>query len=187
MGFYSYLWLRTDGFPYYAGKGSGNRAFSQYRNPKPPQDHSRILVFPMLTEAEAFESEIALIDLFGRKDLGTGCLINRSDGGDCPPSGKGCRKSPEHVAKVAAANRGKHHNVSWLIEWHLTHPQTPEWKAKVAAARKRQVTTPEARLHMREAQQRHKPTFANRKHTPEAIAKQSAARKAYWERKHACL
>ena len=81
--FYSYLWLRLDGTPYYAGKGCGNRAFrTRAHNVHCPKDASRILVFPMVSEVEAFESEIALIELFGRKDLGTGCLRNLTDGGD---------------------------------------------------------------------------------------------------------
>jgi hypothetical protein len=97
MAFYSYLWLRADGTPYYAGKGTGRRAFqsSGHGAIHIPKDRTRILVFPMLTEAEAFESEIALIDLFGRKDLGTGCLRNKTNGGDCPPSRLGLAHSEE--------------------------------------------------------------------------------------------
>ena len=83
MKFYSYLWLREDGSAYYAGKGTGRRAYQRAgHHVRPPKDESRIVVFPMMNEAEAFESEIALIELFGRKDLGTGCLRNRSDGGE---------------------------------------------------------------------------------------------------------
>ena len=81
--FYSYLWLREkDLTPYYAGKGSGRRAYRDNHGVHRPADKSRILVFPMLNEAEAFESEIALIELFGRKDLGTGCLRNMTNGGE---------------------------------------------------------------------------------------------------------
>ena len=98
MGFYSYLWLRADGSPYYAGKGSGNRAYRrQGHNVSCPIDKTRILVFPMLSEAEAFESEIALIDLFGRKDIKTGCLRNVTNGGE----GVGGRKHPpDEIAKM---------------------------------------------------------------------------------------
>ena len=85
MKFYSYLWLREDGTPYYAGKGKGNRAFTKnnHRVP-PPKDHSCILIFPQENEADAFESEMAIIALFGRKDLGTGWLRNLTDGGENP-------------------------------------------------------------------------------------------------------
>ena len=83
MKFYSYLWLRDDGSPYYAGKGSGKRAFqSQGHLTKRPKKRSNILVFYHLTEVEAFESEKAFIKWFGREDLGTGCLHNFTTGGD---------------------------------------------------------------------------------------------------------
>src|ERR1039458_3516873 len=84
MDFYSYLWLREDGTPYYVGKGHGNRAFSNKGRSaaRCPRVRNRIMIFPMLNEAEAFESEVAMIDLFGRKDLGTGCLWNFTNGGD---------------------------------------------------------------------------------------------------------
>jgi hypothetical protein len=151
--FYSYIWLREDGTPYYVGKGFGTRAHKKSQGHQPPKDSSLILVFPMVNEAEAFESERALIDLFGRQGLGTGCLINRTAGGQglaghiftqdhrrkiasaTVRTQTGRKHSPEHVEKVAAANRGKHRDVSHLAEWHRTHPQTPEWKAKVNAAR----------------------------------------------------
>ena len=80
--FYSYLWLREDGTPYYAGKGAGNRAFVSHKRIYPPRDKSRILIFSHVTEVEAFESEKAFIKWFGRKDIGTGCLHNLTDGGE---------------------------------------------------------------------------------------------------------
>jgi hypothetical protein len=82
MEFYSYLWLRSDGTPYYVGKGHGTRAFTNRSHGVHCPQVSRILIFSMRSEGEAFESEIALIELFGRKDLGTGCLRNRTNGGE---------------------------------------------------------------------------------------------------------
>lgn len=108
--FYSYLWMREDGTPYYAGKGTERRAFvTQNRRFHCPADSTRILVFPMLNEAEAFESEVALIELFGRKDLGTGCLRNLTDGGEgCSgKSEKAMRAALRNVKKAADAVRGK--------------------------------------------------------------------------------
>lgn len=82
--FYAYLWLREDRTPYYAGKGCGNRAFIKGvgHRQDPPKDRSRILLFPRASEVAAFELERAWIRFFGRKDLGTGCLRNMSDGGE---------------------------------------------------------------------------------------------------------
>jgi len=83
--FYTYVWLREDGTPYYVGKGSGHRAHEAHRgaNKKsyaPPK--GRIVFYIAKDEADAFEMEKLLIWYYGRKDLGLGCLRNFTDGGD---------------------------------------------------------------------------------------------------------
>lgn len=85
--FYTYMWLREDGTPYYIGKGRGRRAFRTHwsgtkMRPAPTED--RIVIYPVDSEAEAFELEVALIWYYGRKDLGTGILRNLTGGGDGP-------------------------------------------------------------------------------------------------------
>jgi len=121
MEYYSYLWLREDGTPYYAGKGTGKRAFVRgSHHCYPPKDRSRILVFPMLTEAEAMESEIAMIELFGRKDLGTGCLRNFTAGGD---GSSGYKHTPESLQKMSAVHAGKRHSPA-------TEFTSATWKGK---------------------------------------------------------
>jgi hypothetical protein len=92
MEFYTYLWLREDGTPYYVGKGRGRRAF---RKGSPSIDRVLIQAFP--SEEDALAAEIFLIAYYGRKDLGTGILRNLTDGGDgvTNPSEKArqsCRK-----------------------------------------------------------------------------------------------
>lgn len=81
--FYVYAYLRLDFSPYYIGKGSGMRAFSKCKGEiKPPKDKSRIIILRNnLNEDDAFKYEVMLIKLFGRKDIGTGILRNKSDGG----------------------------------------------------------------------------------------------------------
>jgi hypothetical protein len=97
MGFYAYLWLRDDGTPYYAGKGSGDRAFVHYERSAihPPKDKSLIVVMHRSSEQEAFATEIELIRNWGRLDLGTGCLRNLTDGGIGGTAGQ----KPAHVIK----------------------------------------------------------------------------------------
>ena len=81
--FYTYLWLREDGTPYYVGKGKGNRAFTSSRHMiKCPTNLERIVILHCGLEQEALAQEIELIALYGRKDLGTGCLRNMTGGGD---------------------------------------------------------------------------------------------------------
>lgn len=84
--FYTYAYLREDGTPYYIGKGQGKRAYKKHIrkngiNITPPRN--RILILKKnLTEDNAFKHEKYMISVFGRKDLGTGILINMTDGGD---------------------------------------------------------------------------------------------------------
>ena len=95
--FYTYMWLREDGTPYYVGKGSGDRACAWHKRmgnaPK-----GRVVVYIALDEDEAFEMEKLLIWYYGRKDLGTGCLRNLSDGGEQPPKQIGNTHRKGHSA-----------------------------------------------------------------------------------------
>jgi hypothetical protein len=81
--FYTYAYLRKNGTPYYVGKGEKSRAYNKNHNNVyvPPKD--RILFLKKnLTEERAFNHEIYMIAVFGRKDLGTGILHNKTNGGD---------------------------------------------------------------------------------------------------------
>jgi hypothetical protein len=104
--FYTYAYLREDRTPYYIGKGQGNRAYkSGRRSVNPPKDKLRIIFLKQnITEQEAFRHEIYMIAVFGRKDLGTGILHNRTNGGDgC----SGLVVSEETRNKIAEANRNR--------------------------------------------------------------------------------
>lgn len=82
---YTYVWI-NDGVPYYVGKGHGRRAFR-----KGSPDAANVFLQCWDSEEQAFEMERLWIALLGRKDLETGCLDNRDDGGRAP-SHRSCSK-----------------------------------------------------------------------------------------------
>ena len=102
--YYTYAYLREDKTPYYIGKGTGDRIYSTNRKGiKLPKDKSRIIYLKQnLTEEEAFKHEIYMIDVFGRKDLETGILHNRTGGGE---GASGAIRSDETRKKMGEAKK----------------------------------------------------------------------------------
>lgn len=180
MEFYSYLWLREDGTPYYAGKGTGKRAFRSlgHGSLNCPKDRARILVFSMLSEAEAFESEMALIELFGRVDLGTGFLRNLTMGGD---GVRGYCWTESHRAQVSKRLKGKPQSLKLVAKrakalkryWD-SNPDCEVRNAKISEKSRRWFAE-----HSKEEIQARKAkmTRLGHKHTPETRAKLAEARK----------
>jgi hypothetical protein len=178
MIYYTYAYLREDRTPYYIGKGKGNRAYDRNKNCiKPPKDKSRIIFLKKnLTEEEAFRHEIYMIAVFGRKDLGTGILHNRTDGGD-GASGvvrsdewkrkqsevrKGRTLSEEHKRKLSEVQKGKtlsEEHKRKLSEAQKGKTLSEEHKRKVIEAKKN--ISKETKIKMSEAKKgRSRPPFS---------------------------
>ena len=113
-GFYVYAYIRsTDsdsakaGTPYYIGKGKGKRAWSNKHSCSVPRDgHYIVIVSEGLTEFGALALERRLVRWYGRIDLDSGILRNRTDGGE---GSHGAKRSEETKQKMAVARTGKHH------------------------------------------------------------------------------
>jgi hypothetical protein len=159
MHYYTYAYLREDRTPYYIGKGKGDRIYSaSSRIIKPPKDKSRIIYLKQnLTEEEAFKHEIYMIDVFGRKDLGTGILHNRTYGGEGP---SGAIRSEETRIKIGEAHKGK--NPSEETRRKMSEAQkgntkmlgkthSEETRKKIGEASKGKTASEESRKKMSES------------------------------------
>ena len=116
--YYVYAYLREDQTPYYIGKGKGKRAWEKwshnYRGIQLPTDNTRIVILEQeLDEQLALDIESELIKHYGRKDLGTGILYNKTDGGPNPvlygeQNGMtGKKHSPETLKRISESLRSK--------------------------------------------------------------------------------
>jgi hypothetical protein len=130
--FYTYAYLREDRTPYYIGKGQTRRLYQKDGKPcGVPKDKNRIIKLKQnLTEEEAFKHEIYMIAVFGRKDLGTGILHNRTDGGD---GTSGYIHTEETKRKLSKIGKGK-------VPPNKGIPHTNETKRKISVANKGKVS-----------------------------------------------
>jgi hypothetical protein len=165
MIYYTYAYLREDKTPYYIGKGKGNRAYGRrYKGIKPPKDKSRILILKKnLTEEEAFRHEVYMIAVFGRKDLGTGILHNRTNGGEGP---SGAVRSDEWKRKISQVNKCR-----------IRKPHSEETKQKLSELNKGKTISEETKRKMSEVRKGKNNSNYVKKHSEETKIKISEAQR----------
>ncbi len=116
-GYYIYLHKTQDsGEVFYVGKGTRykwkgfQRGYELKRRSKFWNSvvckHGVVveIVFETCSEKDAFSVEIDLIKKYGRRDIGTGSLVNMTNGGE---GMSGHKQRPETIAKKIASMRGR--------------------------------------------------------------------------------
>lgn len=99
-----------------------------------------------LSWEDACELECFLIEQYGRKDLGTGQLVNMTDGGD---GVKG--HSPESIKKIVATHKGRvqsKEEIAKRVAANTGKRRTEETKRKQSEAAKGRVFTEEHKKNL---------------------------------------
>jgi hypothetical protein len=165
--YYTYAYLREDGTPYYIGKGNGGRGFRKRTNGvQPPKNKNKIIILKKdLTEEESFNHEKYMIAIFGRKDLGTGILRNKTNGGEGISGYRHTEKTKTKLSKIS-----------------LGRKLTKKHKENVSASMKGKKKTPEHSKNISKGKLGEKnPNYG--KKTPEKTKdkmRQSMSKKRWW-------
>ena len=146
--YYVYAYLRKDGTPYYIGKGKDKRAWARTHRAFPKESWQIVFLERNLTNLGALALERRYIRWYGRKDLGTGILINLTDGGE---SNTGWEMPASVKEKISKTKQGS-------VPWNLGKEHTEETRSKLKEAwTKRPPPSEETKRKMSESHKNKSP------------------------------
>ncbi len=156
---YLYRHIRLDkNEPFYIGIGCMKdyaRAYSKQARNKhwksivAKSDYDVEILMDGITKEQAVEKEKEFILLYGRRDLGTGTLVNMTDGGDggsgmkhsehtrhiIGVAGRGRIKSPETREKLRIANTGKKLSIEHICKLRSAKTGKKQLRSTIDAMR----------------------------------------------------
>jgi len=188
--YYTYLWLREEGIPYYVGKGSGNRAYNPrgHRCKVPPPD--RIIIQEFESETDALFAEMFLIAAYGRISDCTGFLSNLTEGGEKPPVGSHAGHSHSDITRKLLSDKTK---ALWedpeyakhMSEAHKGQLFSEACRAKLRAARKGKAPNKGMKFS-EETRKRMSAAQSGRKHSEDSKVKMRVSATERERRKKRC-
>ena len=161
---------------FYVGKGKNNRAYDKNQRSRfwknVVKKYGYIVdIFEMnLTEQEAFNREIFYIEEIGRKDLGTGPLVNMSKGGIGGSSRTGAILSKNTKDKISKSHKGKILTEETKLKMSLS-------KIGKTSNKKGKKSSDETKKKLSNLNTKEKNRMFGRKHTDESKKKMSEAAK----------
>lgn len=159
---YVYFYIRDNHTPYYVGKGKGKRAYQSHQKHGiiTPKDKTKIVIVKEnISELESIFLERYYIRWFGRKNINTGILHNKTDGGEglCgnipwnkgkPSPHKGLKRSQKVCDNIRnnklqwyKTNKGiKHKETISGVNAIMNRPGAKEKVSKAQSGRKHSIT-----------------------------------------------